>query len=60
MCVTVRGLWSVDKSARLTFYTAIFCTVVPSSDVQQIEGERCLRAYANYLKTCTGADELGF
>jgi hypothetical protein len=43
----------------LAFCATIFCSTVPSSIVQWIEGERCLRAYVGDLKTCMGAIELG-
>jgi hypothetical protein len=51
---------SLFDSLILPFYASAFCSVVPSSAVQRIEGERCLRAYDGNLKTCTGAGELGF
>jgi hypothetical protein len=39
---------------------SLLCPVVPSSVVQQIKGERCLRTIVGVLTTCTGAGESGF
>jgi hypothetical protein len=52
---------ATDSSSSSQFSTpSLFCPVVPSSVVQQIKGERCLRTTVGVLTTCTGAGESGF
>jgi hypothetical protein len=49
-----------SDSLSLFLCAAAFSPAVPSSAVQRIKGERCLRTGAGDLRTCTGAGESGF
>jgi hypothetical protein len=47
---------TTDSSSSSQFSaSSLICPAVPSSAVQQIKGERCLRTTADVLTTCTAA-----
>jgi hypothetical protein len=52
---------ATDSSSSSQFSAlSLLCHAIPSFDVQQIKGERCLRTTADVLTTCTGAGEADF
>ena len=52
---------ATDSSSSSQFSaSSLLCPAIPSSNMQQIKGERCLRTTAGVLTTCTGAGESDF